>query len=73
MVNIKMRYHLIGMDTCVGATSKGERNGLTEDSSESCFHFRLHRVSVRLRLRTVEVCASICEGYKITHVIICDW
>ena len=73
MVNVEMRYHLIGMDTCVGATGKGERHGLTKDRSESCFHFRLHRVSVRLRLRTVEVCASICEGYKITHVIICDW
>ena len=54
-----MRDHLLGMDTGIGSTGEGESHGFAQDGSESRFHFRLHRVSVRLRLRTVEIRAVI--------------
>ena len=56
---IEMRYHLLGMDSCVGATGEGEGYGLAEDGGKSRFHLRLYRVSIRLRLRAVEGSAVI--------------
>ena len=47
---IEMRYHLLGMNPCIGTTGEGEGYGLAEDGGESRFHLRLYRVSVRLRL-----------------------
>ena len=56
---IEMRYHLLGMNPCVGATGEGEGYRLAEDGGESRFHLRLYRVSIRLRLRAVEGSAVI--------------
>ena len=54
-----MRYHLLGMYAGVRTTSEREGHRLTENGSESRFHLGLNRVPVRLRLRPVEIGASI--------------
>ena len=54
-----MRYHLLGMYAGVRATGEGKGHRLTQNGSESRFHLCLNRISVRLRLRAVEIGASI--------------
>ena len=54
-LNIKMRYHLLCMYTGIGSSGKRQRHGLAQDGSKSSLHLGLHRVPVRLALRTVEI------------------
>ena len=64
---IKMRNHLFCMHARIGPAGKRQRHRFTQNSCESRFQLRLYRVSVRLRLRTVEIRTSICKRYEITH------
>jgi hypothetical protein len=64
-----MRYHLIGMHPCIGSTREGQSYRRTQDRGEGLLHLCLHRVSIRLRLRTMEIRSAICKGDKVTH---CD-
>ena len=53
---------MLRMYACVGAPGESEGYGLAKDGSKSRLHLCLHRVSIRLGLRAMEVCASICDG-----------
>ena len=58
-LDIKMRYHLLGMNPCVRASGESQRHRAPQDGSKRCLHLGLHRVAVGLALRAVEICAVI--------------